>query len=1159
MGLRFPTNTRKAAFMVGATMLCWTGVANAQSTPTEQSLESVLKAYAERSGTEILFDPTLVANTRVDTTRPYTSVEDILANTGLVAEQTQDGVYVIRRGVDGAQSEAAGPPGVVQGAVTDAVTGAGYAGAIVTFVEPNLTTTTDERGTYRFPPLPDGEYTVVVDYLGSVSEQRRVVLTNRRAAPANFSLNDTDGVIIVRANRSSLGRALNKQRAADNASTVVSSDLLGSFPAENAAEALRRVPGVSFERDGESGEGARVNVRGFNSEAINIQLNGVALNGVGIERGVDLTSIQSDNIANITIQKTLLPSQEANGTGGLIEIETRSGLDYGDFYLSMGGEYEFGGDQAFGDEYELNGTAAFKVTDTFGIVASVQRRKTDRLNINANFLSVDTPLLPAGFTSLSRVPESFNFPFDPEFPDRLGTGANYSLRDRDEENLTLSLNLAWDIADHTKLRVDTQRITNDTFTQTYLGTQSSFTTFTNFDVPELGGETRRRAYIRSFRPAINLTEQLQEDTTTVLSFRGDTVLGPWEFKYKVGYSKTLRDRERYAATYFTDTNTNVADLFDPSTIETATDSAGNERVVGGATGQVGDTIPVVSLSDIGQTFLNDPSNYFLAFTTFSEARTPTEEYVGEFSTRYNFTSSILDYLEAGTKLTFNERANSDDVLSNSNLTSSFSISRARRPGFVNTPLDTLLPGRFSEFDLGLIGADGLTTPFLPGGSARASFDSASNFLEDDPSTPQNEQLFVLDDNTGDPQFDSGALSPATTKEDRLALWVQGKATIGDFDIVGGVRYERLKTTGSQIFAPIIFTDGAGTEPRETFANAGIVQQVDVDVSQETYTPTIIANYRPNANSVFRFAYFRSTINPSILAISRPTQVIANLRNRTNTVTFREVNPDLEANVTDNFDLDFSYYFDGNPGLIRAAVFYKKVKNNFTSLITPVEPAGGELSQRFLEILAPIADARPDLVAINDETEFFSSRPINGEGGDIYGFEAEIIRQLDFLPSFLSNVTVLANVTYTTSDFPFLEPGITDEGDAVTLELDRPLTGQSEWSGTASLSYEDAGFSGRLIYSYQSVSASDYNEFNLNTITPEFDTLDLRMSYTWEPDGGSRIIVFFEGDNLLNGPTDADIRNGIGSQFGEGSPSFFFPDAVQFNGGRTFTVGARVTF
>ena len=75
--------------------------------------------------------------------------------------------------------------------------------------------------------------------------------------------------------RSAIEVALNQQKNADNNSTVVASDLLGGFPAETVSEALRRVPGVAFGRDADTGEGSRITVRGFSSEAINVQLNGL--------------------------------------------------------------------------------------------------------------------------------------------------------------------------------------------------------------------------------------------------------------------------------------------------------------------------------------------------------------------------------------------------------------------------------------------------------------------------------------------------------------------------------------------------------------------------------------------------------------------------------------------------------------------------------------------------------------------------------------------------------------------------------------------------------------------------------------------------------------------------------------------------------------------
>ena len=54
-------------------------------------------------------------------------------------------------------------------------------------------------------------------------------------------------------------------------------------------------------------------------------------------------------------------------------------------------------------------------------------------------------------------------------------------------------------------------------------------------------------------------------------------------------------------------------------------------------------------------------------------------------------------------------------------------------------------------------------------------------------------------------------------------------------------------------------------------------------------------------------------------------------------------------------------------------------------------------------------------------------------------------------------------------------------------------------------------------------------------------------------------IFLEGDDLLRDAKDADIRSTTSSQFGDGTAVFSYPQAYQFNGGRTVTMGVRARF
>lgn len=1055
--------------------------------------------------------------------------------------------------------------GVLEGRVLHEGTGKPLAGAIVGIVGTTRTVATDIRGFYRFSAAPAGEYMVNVDYIGTPGVDSPAKVTAGEKTTLSFSLTDFDDVVVAFATKSSLMQALNQQRTAPNSATVVAADLMGSFPAETISEALRRVPGVSFTRDDATGEGDRISIRGFSSDAINVQVNNVELNGTGTDRSVDLSGFLTENIKQVVIQKSLLPSQEANGSGGLVEIETKSGLDYGDKYLNLGVEHEAGFEGGFGGETQINATGAYKLTDNFGVSASIQYRDSDRQNYDTNYLQTVTQILPAGFTSAFTLPERFNYPFDPEVAGPLYTGANYFAREREETNLTTSLNFAYDFKDHTRLRLDLQQIETDASFSTSRSTLGFLTSATDMPIPELNNEVRRRTYLRSLRPTLGISDTGEKLKNTTVSFRGETDIDNYEFDYRIGYAKITKDRLNNTVSFLSNQNSALTAIIDPATIVTNPDdnAAMTPRVVGGGVVFQGDGVPVLSLTDVGRDFINDPSNYYVSFASLADARDETESFSGELSARRYFAHDLLDYIEIGGEYNDVIRSNSDDVLSDTNLISSQSFFRT---GGNNTFINDLSPGALIGGDFSSFGVSTPNAPLLSAGTASDFVAGIQGLLVDDPTTAYDEERFRVTDRTGDPIINSGAISPAEIKEEKFAAYVQSQMVYKDFELVGGVRYERDKKQSISVSAPsiILALPGFRTEPRATFVQAGLVDFFDSSNDQYTLTPSIIANYRPSENMVFRGAYFRSTINPSIEAIARPVTYALDLRPGRERGTIREPNPDLKPTKTDNFDFDTSYYFKDNPGLIRAGFFYKKLSNNFTSTLIADEATTDDLRQRLLDYFAPLNAIDPSLTALPLTADYFIQRPRNGEGGDIYGVELELIRQIDFLPQswpeFLSNFSFLGNLTYTKSNFIDLESARDDNNNSITLELERPFTNQSEWSGNASLEYVDGGFSGRIIYTYQSEYGTNFDEFNLNTIVPSFDTLDIRLAYTVEAKGNMpRMTFYIEGDDMLTSAEEADVRQGIGSAFGDGDVDFFYRRNQQFNGGRRFTIGARMAF
>ncbi|QTD57466.1 TonB-dependent receptor [Parasphingorhabdus cellanae] len=1143
-----------------------------------QELGPALRAFAKTARQQILFDDADVRGKRAKALKgsytARTALNKLLAGTALSVRQGQSGVFIVRQLTATPASQAVSgpviseaptndsPTGIVSGTVVNRTTGSALAGALVRIQGTDLETVTDDRGQYYFPAVPRGRRVVRVEYLGESVTTVNVSVSAGSRQTANIVLGEITDDIVVFGYRSSIQQALNKQKNADNSATIVSSDLLGGFPAETVSEALRRVPGVAFGRDDATGEGSRILVRGFSSEAIQVQLNGLDLQGSNLDRTIDLSGFLTDNISEIRIQKSLLPSHEASGSGGLIEIETKSGLDYGDFAFNFSVEGETNTIASYGGEYQVNATMAKKITNNFGIVGSIQYRKTDRQNYDVSISDRIPNVLPAGFTAISQINGEENFPFEPEFEDRLIAGSRFSRRNRDEETLTASVNLAWDIADHTQLRLDLQRnMRNSVFEQSQVN--ASYNTFRrDVFVPELDGEVRRRNTYDSWRPTNTLRNTDQRLNSNIISFRGETVLDRLQLDYKLGYSGS-RTKTDNTVIFLEGDIIRSGDLdiiINPATavINTQDNAAMTPKYVDGGFVTLSNGLIIPSLTEAGYDSLINAEKYVVRSANRSFSNSPTDAYIGEFTATYEPDIGVIDYLKVGGKYNLSIRKAADDRPTSSigNLKKSQEYKRIFGR---NTPLSDIGISLFDTGSLSDIGADDLIVSFLPGSSVEDIFSGLDRFLVDDPNTGVNEERFRFRDFTElNPFLESLGLKPAKSKEERIAAFFETKINFGDFDAVGGVRMEQVTRTGTTIVTPSIRTDNDFQEPRITFFDQGLIDFNDLAGTQRTWTPSILVNYRPTDNIVARFGYFRSTINPSFLLLRRPTTYQLDIRSAiTDQIRIRESNPDLVPSVTDNFDLDIAYYFQDSPGLIRASLFYKKISNNFTDVVS-TESENADVRQRVLDYLEPLAATRPDLLTFDDDAVYLLERPENGVGGSIYGFELELIRQLDFLPGFLKDFGVLGNVTYTTSDFPTLLNGVDENRRFKQFLLDLPLEDQAAWVYNLSLNYARGGFDGRVIYTHQTEAVSSYNVHDLNQIVPAYSTLDLRLSYTFDK-GGSGWTIFFEGDDLLHGPHDPDIRSGTGSNPDRKDARYFFSDSLQFNGGRTFTMGIKGRF
>ncbi len=250
--------------------------------------------------------------------------------------------------------------------------------------ELNRRATTERDGSYYFDDVPEGEYTLVANYIGAEPVRQTISVPAQGVARLNFLIGGDNAAILVVGQSANQASALSRKRAADGVSDVLTRDAIGQFPDQNVAESLRRLPGINVLND--QGEGRFVSVRGLDPELNATSLNGVRLPSPESDiRSVALDVISSDIIESIEVKKSLTPDMDGDTIGASIEIETTSAFDRKKDLLSARIEGSY---NDLADELTPKGSVDFatRISDNFGISGGISyyRREFETDNIEAD-------------------------------------------------------------------------------------------------------------------------------------------------------------------------------------------------------------------------------------------------------------------------------------------------------------------------------------------------------------------------------------------------------------------------------------------------------------------------------------------------------------------------------------------------------------------------------------------------------------------------------------------------------------------------------------------------------------------------------------------------------------------------------------------------------
>ncbi len=1027
-----------------------------------------------------------------------------------------------------------GETGTIAGKVTDARTGANLKGALIRLVGSDQVTSTDNLGGFLLSGVPTGRQTVEVSYLGYAAASASVDVFVGEAAELSFTLRGGSDIeeIVVYGQRSARAQALNQERTASNVSTVISSDLIGSFNATTISDALKRAPGVAFQENA-TGDASNIIVRGLAPDFNTLTLNGVELPvGNGEGRSASLENFLAEAIESVTISKTLLPSQDSSGTGGLVEIETKSPLDRPRRFASFLAEGAQRADD-FSDEYLISGTVSGRFGDreNLGLSASVQYRDISATGVSYNHSVIFGEFLPLeadGSTSIRSTQDiapEIGFPFDPLASGVYLSSLRPSFNENGSENLAITLSSEWQAGAGTTLRFDYQR--SDVETTRFSRGVDLFTTLSYSEQPvnSLGGEVRQAlgftGRVRTSQTyVVNPGDTL---TTDVLSFRGETDIANWEFDYNVGYTRGRQEVEFSTLRTRGGLRTLEDEFISPQAVDPI-----EGRVISLFDRRSGDAPQLPLLTQEGIAALTDLDNSFLSSFQTNGTEGKNDRYVGGFNARRGFDGKVVQYVEVGLQYEHSEFGSFfDDARRVTGAADLASL------GFVNGPSD-----------LSRIGiSGGLPTPTLS---------SSQSFIGNAFAIAEGDERLTITSIEQDPLF-----RQTSTTEEEFAGFLQTQMNFGKLEVIGGLRISHVKVEGINRSGPTIRDEEGVPDLEFQEAFTRLIRQTE---TQTDLLPRVLMNYRPNEDSVLRAGYFLSVARPLIEDVSDDQRVTLDLRDRFGpngdqpTLRVTEGNPALKPAVTHNFDISIEHY-NKDIGVMKLGVFYKRVNDsiqlNRSSTIEDL--AGVQLPDdpRFTDL--------PDNVFIQ------VTRPENAkDAAELWGVEVAYERQLAFLPGIWSGFGVFANYTYTdsarTEPVVWNQPIFDDAGvligrEQVSVDLeDIRFDQQPAHSGTAAVTYNNYGIDASLSYSYQDRRPASFSPNGLSFFNEEIDSLDFRAEYRFDV-GPANWRLYIEGTDLLDGTDDPLALVSLG---GEGGTAETIVGG-NYIGGREFKLGLIASF
>jgi iron complex outermembrane recepter protein len=302
---------------------------------------------------------------------------------------------------------------------------------------------------------------------------------------------------------------------------------------------------------------------------------------------------------------------------------------------------------------------------------------------------------------------------------------------------------------------------------------------------------------------------------------------------------------------------------------------------------------------------------------------------------------------------------------------------------------------------------------------------------------------------------------------------------------------------------------------ETYEGNPLGQQVDANINYTDFLPSLNLSFGLPWEQFIRVGAARQIARPRMDDMRVNNNVSVNRNRATNPITGGSNIDPLTSNPipwwqrdggntqlkpweANSYDISYEKYFGGNKAYVSAAYFYKDLKSyiyNENTLFnindTVVTPADYP------------ANPPPSPVGVY-------SRPVNGEGGTVKGYELAVSVPLDVIWEPLLGFGIQANYSDTKSSVQPLGPDFPNE----------PLPGLSKYVSNITAYYERFGFSTRVSQRHRSQFVGEVQGFGGDRTRRSFQgetVTDLQLGYTLQSGPLKDLSFLLQVNNLENEP------------------------------------------